>query len=79
MRGRNLIEHVLLSDGRRIEARRLYKGCWRITLNPDDFGQVKREGRMWLGEVRDTNTGNLLRYAGLWHSRRAAIEELMAL
>lgn len=60
--------------------RKHHRGCYRVTLTPDEFGQVKREGqREWLAELRDTRTGDLIRYAGLWPTLWQAIAELRAL
>ena len=53
-----------------------YEGCYRISFG-DVFGQIKKVRRsQWQAEVRDTQTGQLIRYAGLWNTRREAIEEL---
>ena len=52
-----------------------YEGCYRINYG-DIFGQIKKVKRTWQAEVRNTKTGQLIRYAGLWNTRREAIEEL---
>lgn len=79
MRGRNLKEHVLLPNGERREINRLYKGCWRIRLSEDRFGQVYRENGKWTARVQDTFTGSVVRYAGIWKSRRDALVELCSI
>jgi hypothetical protein len=54
-------------------------GIYRVTLSGDRFGQIKRDGREWIAEVRDTNTGTLMRFAGLWKTRKDAFEELVTI
>lgn len=53
-----------------------YIGCYRVTY-PDayEFGQIKHEGRNWLAEIRDTETGRIVRFAGIWKTKHEAIEE----
>jgi len=52
-----------------------YQGCYRVRDGGEFFGQVKREGRTWVAEIRETNSGDLMRYAGIWSSKRDAVEE----
>lgn len=60
--------------------RRLRRGCYRVTLDHDHFGQITKEANgLWLAQIRATESGNLIRYAGLWETRRAAVEELVSL
>lgn len=39
------------------------------------FGQIKREGRRWTAEIRESQTGALVRFAGIWATKRDAVEE----
>jgi hypothetical protein len=57
---------------------KLCHGIYRITLSSEHFGQVRHVGREWHAEVRQTETGNLVRYAGIWPTRQAAIDELVS-
>jgi len=41
------------------------------------FAQVRRVGRQWQGEVRWTDTGVIIRYAGLWGTLRDAKAETL--
>lgn len=50
--------------------------CYRVSGNGDRFGQIKRDGREWHAEIRDTESGSLVRFAGIWNTRRDAIEEV---
>lgn len=60
--------------------RRYCSGVYRVTLSDDCFGQIQRTiDDEWCAEVRDTNTGNLKRYAGLWNTCRAAHAELVSI
>jgi hypothetical protein len=43
------------------------------------FGQYKKEGREWHAEIRNTKTGDLLKYAGIWNRRRDAEEEIQSI
>jgi hypothetical protein len=52
-------------------------GAYRIRLTPAHFGQIIRRGREWHAEVRYVDTGVLKRYAGIWGTRRDAVEELL--
>ena len=69
-----------LKSGDRVVVRKHHRGCYRLRLTADDFGQVRRESpHQWLAEVRKAETGDLIRYAGFWPTRRQAIEELVSL
>lgn len=35
--------------------------------------------RYWLAEIRDTRTGELVSFAGIWGTRREAVEEILGL
>ena len=53
-----------------------YDGCFRVrTDNESRFGQIKREGREWHAEIRDKQSGQIIRYAGIWSTKRDAVEE----
>lgn len=53
--------------------------CYRYNVDglySDLFGQIKREGRDWLAEIRYCSTGRISRYAGIWNTRKDAEEEI---
>ena len=54
-----------------------YSGCYRYTRtdNADLFGQIKKVGREWHAEIRYVD-GTLKQYAGIWSTRKDAIEEV---
>jgi hypothetical protein len=62
-----------------------YEGCYRTDSVNGQFGQIKRiaamrgrhaaPGTEWRVEIRDSETGNLRRYAGIWPTRREALRE----
>lgn len=56
---------------------KLYAGCYRLSahLAWTAFGHIRRNGQLWEAEIRDTETGNLRRPAGLWATRAAAAQE----
>lgn len=76
------------------ELRKHFRGCYRITLSGNRFGQITKgryytsvgglqdrfeqdnKGRFWSAEIRASDTGTLLRYAGVWPSLKDAVEEL---
>lgn len=63
-------------------------GCYRLTLSDDRFAQIVKgrfylsmnafvsddTGRHWSVEIRNTETGKLLRYAGVWERLSDATE-----
>lgn len=55
------------------------KGCYRLTLSPDRFGQIIKRGREWHAEIRNTHNGDLVRFAGIWNTRKEAVEELTSI
>ena len=59
--------------------RKHYKGCYRITLTGSLFGQVKKDGSTWNAEIRSIESGNIERYAGIWNTRKEAVEEVKRL
>ena len=59
--------------------RKFGSGFYRLTLSPHYFGQIKKSGREWNAEVRKTETGELVRFAGIWSSRKDAVEELLSI
>lgn len=59
--------------------RKHFSGCYRLTLDDNTFAQIKREGRKWSAEIRATYTGSLIRPAGIWSTRREAIEEVRSI
>ena len=79
---------VTLPNGTTYLLRCHYSQCYRLTLASDTFAQIKlnREstvqglidgttGTGWLVEIRMANTGDLIRYAGVWRTLRDATEE----
>lgn len=63
--------------------RKHYPGCYRLSLpNHSTYGevfsQIKKAGTEWAAELRYAN-GTLIQYAGIWNTRREAIEELLSL
>jgi len=52
-----------------------YSGCFRISNNSALFGQIKKKGREWHAEIRRTNNGALVRFAGIWKRKVDAVEE----
>jgi len=54
-----------------------FSGCYRLTLSDSYFGQIKKVKRQWEAEIRENDTGTLVRFAGIWSSRKDAVEELL--
>ena len=46
-----------------------------MTNGGERFGLIKKTGREWTAEIRESHNGDLLRYAGIWQTLRKAIEE----
>jgi len=58
--------------------RRHYRGCYRVSLPDGRFGQIKKiAAREWAAEIRRTQDGALLCYAGIWNTRRDALEQVL--
>lgn len=53
-----------------------YRGCYRTETVNGKFGQIKKVNLKWVAEIRSSDTGNLLRFAGVWSSRKDAVEEV---
>ena len=49
--------------------------CHRVSNGSALFGQIKKVDREWHAEIRDTETGTLLRYAGIWNRKSDAVED----
>jgi hypothetical protein len=62
-----------------ITLRTWYRGCYRLTLTDEIFGQIKREGTIWAATVRSTNNGGIIRFAGEWETLRDAVAELVGI
>jgi hypothetical protein len=58
------------------QVRKHMDGVYRVTLNDREFAQVSRRCSVWHADVRDIETGVLVRYAGVWKSRAAALAEV---
>ena len=60
----------------KLEWERLSSNCQRASLGKGQFAQIvwpnPSERRRVLVEIRDTASGNLLRYGGIWSSMRDA-------
>ena len=53
---------------------------WRVSNDSDAFGQIFRRGpRKWEAEIRRTETGEMIRPAGIWATKREAIQECVDL
>lgn len=59
-----------------------HTGVYRVRLKDDNgnlshmFGQIRKNGRKWHAEIRHTDTGDLIRYAGIWDTLKEATEEI---
>jgi len=53
------------------------KNIFRIKLktNKVRFGQIHKKSK-WEAEIRDKD-GNLVRYAGIWNSKKEAVDEIL--
>jgi hypothetical protein len=59
-----------------MNATKHYEGCYRVREDGlAYFGQIKRVGREWHAEIRRGGDGELMRYAGIWSTKRDAVEE----
>ncbi len=68
----------------KVPVTRHFPGCYRVILSADTFGQVVRakprygwRRQVWRGELRQSQTGSLLRYADWSTTWRGAIQELI--
>lgn len=51
-------------------------GIYRVRLEGSwAFGQIKKDGKLWNAEIRESITGDLRRMAGVWTTQRDAVEE----
>lgn len=50
-------------------------GCYRLTLDAERYASVERHGRKWVAKIRRAGTGDLIRFAGVWPTRQAAMDE----
>lgn len=48
---------------------------YRVSANKSVFGQIKKNGHMWEAEIRETKTGDLVRFAGIWKTLADAKDE----
>ena len=62
-----------------ITVKKHYQGCFRVSNGGKIFGQIKKTGRKWTAEIRYSQTGELLQYAGIWAIKREAVEEVVFL
>jgi hypothetical protein len=59
---------------------RFLAGFYRVTIEGGRaYGNVKKnkETRMWEGEIRSELSSQILRYAGIWNTKREAVEEVV--
>jgi hypothetical protein len=62
-----------------------YPGCYRISdeRRQEDpfsiFGQIKKDGRKWTAEIRYSESGDIRQYAGIWNTKKDAIEEVVSI
>jgi|DEB0MinimDraft_3_1074331.scaffolds.fasta_scaffold245806_1 hypothetical protein len=60
-----------------IKTSKHYQGCYRISNGSAEFGQIRKQGREWHAEIRNMQTGDLVRYAGIWSTKRDAVDECL--
>ena len=56
-----------------------YPGCFRVSDGGEIFGQIKKDGRKWTAEIRYSESGDIKRYAGIWSTKKDAIEEVVGI
>jgi hypothetical protein len=57
--------------------RKIYAGCYRYSSTLSfAFGHIRRNGALWQADIRNSETGDLIRCAGLWATRREAQDEV---
>lgn len=49
-------------------------GYYKLTADNGFFSNIRREGNKWHADIRKPS-GEIKRYAGIWQTRRDAIEE----
>lgn len=60
-----------------------YPGCYRIfderrREEPFSiFGQITKDKRKWTAEIRYSESGDIRQYAGIWITKKDAIEEVV--
>lgn len=42
------------------------------------FASIERCGRVWHVEIRDSETGKIVRFGGMWDTKRDAVNEAVA-
>jgi hypothetical protein len=70
-----------LTNATTTQINKMYAGCYRTearSWNGEQFAQIKKQGREWLIEVREVETGDLVNYAGLWNTLTDAKEEAVS-
>lgn len=68
-------------EAKRFKLRKHYGGCYRTPSVNGRFGQIKKATNptSWLAEIRDSETGAIIRYAGYWPTLKSANEEVASL
>ena len=69
----------------KITIKRHFPSCYRISfvderMGEDSFsifGQIIKDGRKWIAEIRYSSSGDIKRYAGIWNTKKEAIEEVV--
>lgn len=51
----------------------------KIKSNKDEFGQVSKNLGKWEGEIKRKSSGETIRFAGIWKSKKDAIEEVVSI
>lgn len=73
MRGAQTFAQIL-----RARPRAILRAGDAVEQLPDGSHEPSTDGRVWLVEIRDKATGDLLRYAGVFPTLKAAVEDLSA-
>lgn len=58
--------------------RKQYSGSYRLTISHGRFAQIRKSTGAWLVEIRISDTGELVRYAGLWPTLAEAKAEALS-
>lgn len=59
-----------------IEIKKYSPTTYRVVADTSIFGQIKRVDQKWHAEYRETETGTLIKFAGIWVTRQDAIDEV---
>ena len=62
-----------------------HRGAWRVRIDASwCFGHITRKcigdtAATWMAEIRNKETGALVRYAGIWGRKKDAVEECLSI